>query len=232
MIFILFSFQQNVSTNFAGYSKIAVNDYYLPLNKYIATSVNRTRKMLYLIFDNLPSAKIREIFVRIQKELAAQRKTFRIPTKNQDFYFELYLLDLERFNFITSSNAQNLARVFKQMGMFERESDLKQIVQENEMTHETQNFEIEKKMFIGVVETKKATNCKLEQDNTNETSLNNGDQSLPSIASVSNMGNCYDMNLSTPGIALIISIEFYYTELEEEYKVIIQFITSTKTKKT
>lgn len=222
---IYFSYQKYL-TNFVGYNKKAVDEYYFPLNKFTATSVNRTRKILYLIFDNLPSVKVREIFLKIQKDLAAKRKTFRTPPDNETFYFELYLLDLERFNFITSSDAQNLARVFKQMEMFDRENDLKLVRQENEKKHavcETQNFEIKKKMFVDVVATKKPVNCKLEQDNTNETSLTHDQQSLPSIATVSNKDNCYEMNLSTPGIALIISIEFYYTEMEEEYKVNIQF---------
>lgn len=178
--------------------------------------------MLYLVFDNLPSVTVRKVLLRIQKQLNAERKIFRIPDENGKFYFEMCLLDLERLDFITLDDVQNLANTFKAMEMFEIKDDLmhliKDKVKENTL-NVRQNFEKEKKLFIDV-ESMKETNSKLEQDNRNETSLSESHQSLPSnMSSVNSTSNYYNMNVSTPGIALIISNQYFYRDVDRENQV-------------
>lgn len=184
--------------------------------------------MFYLIFDNLPSSKVRELFKEVQKDSFFKKKPFKTPHLNGNFYFELYLLDLEYLNYISKDNVKNLARICKQLELFAIEDDLKRLVK-NEATPTTknvvnadENFEKEKKLFVDVEKSIKVENkVQLVQDNTNGASLTQQQQapSLPSIPG----GNCYAMNVDSPGIALIINNEHFFTEIEEQYKVIFVF---------
>lgn len=176
--------------------------------------------MLYLIFDNLTSAKVKEVFAKVRRELAKKGKTFRIPDDDEKFYFELYLLDLERLNFIESNDAQNLASIFKQMDMLNITSSLECLITKEKKNAE--NFEKEKKLFVGTAEQQK---CKvyLVQDNTKETSLIDEQQSLHSIKSSASLTNCYSMSETAPGVALIISNQFFYRDILTENEVSSSF---------
>lgn len=154
------------------------------------------------------------------------RKTFKIPNKNTPFYFELCLLDLEKLNFISNNNVKNLIAIFKKMELYNQEDDLKNLIKENStrsVSKEDKNFEKEKKMFldINIDKPKSKLKMNLEQDNTNQAALTQEQQllTLPSISNGSILKNCYAMNELAPGIALIISNEYFYTETDEKYKV-------------
>lgn len=206
--------------NCLGYTKGGVINCYCPHNEYVAFNVNKTRKMLYLIFDNLPHTKVKQIFSKIQKDPLLNRKTLRIPDEHDPFYFELPLLDLEFLNYISLNNLNNLKRIFKEMEMFHIEDKLKSFKNQTvvrDISYENQNLELEKKLFLNNPISKK---LQLVQDNINETSITQEQSSLSSIQNGSLAGNYYPMNQSTPGIVLIISNKYFFTEIEEQYKVI------------
>lgn len=186
--------------------------------------------MLYLIFDNLPSATVREIFSKIRNQVF-KGKTFKVPHERNNFYFELYLLYLEGLDFISQNNVKKLAGIFKELGMYKVEDDLKDFAVNKVVrvsTMEEQNFEKEKKLFVNVTKNKTCTKPFMQLDNTNKTSLTSESSSLASssMSTPSMLPGSYQMNPSTPGIALIISNEYFFTEIHEEYQVIFFKITN------
>lgn len=199
-----------------------MNSLCFPFNKYISTSVNKTRKMLFLIFDNLCLEKVKDMFVKIRNEATTQTQRIRLPENSKINYFELHLLDLEKAKFIELNNVDKLAKIFKQMEMDDVADDLRSLTIDKKSavspeTICTKNFETEKNMFIG-----KKT---FRQDNTNDLSLRNLLPSLPSTSGKTAAVNCYPMNKSKPGICLIINQEYFYRDLK--HKVFNFFIFSS-----
>lgn len=124
-------------------------------------------------------------------------------------------------HFITLNNLQNLARIFKQMEFYTEEDWLKSLGQAIAVRNTIQqelNFEKEKSLFLN--DSKSVPKSKMELDNTNETSLTSEQQSLSSIPTKS-LGGYYEINPNKPGIVLIISNEHFFTEIQQQYKVII-----------
>lgn len=195
-----------------------VNTTFLPYSKSVAVNLNKTRKVLYLIFDNLPAAKVREIFLKVQEHPGVQG--IRFPRKTDDFYFERLLLYLEKISFITLDNVKNLASIFKKMGMDEAENELQQLIKDSEKKNVVspfQNFEKEKKLLEVAKSAKPG--ARLEQDNADETSLTYQQQSLPSVSYVS-LENSYTVKESSPGICLIINNKYFYTDIENKVGVL------------
>lgn len=202
---------------FLGYDKEDLKIHFLPSSPDTALSVNKTRKVLYIICELLKKEQTKQFLKYIQEDFEELGITYQ--SYDED-YLEMYFLKLFSERYITEYDLSNIKKIFKKMGLEKyclwltslENSNNREFCQmakgKKQKTHKDTSSP--RKIFIN----NKINEQRFEFDN--EASI------ISNISYVTDKykdDECYKMDPKNPGICLIINQKFFYREPDRKLKV-------------
>lgn len=194
------------------FDKKVLIDRFLPHHSFTSLHVNKFRKLMYFICDNLDLEETLILRGYVQAAFNVRKLPFVYFQNN---LLELYFLYWETQNFIQPNNVKELIQIFKQMEKYDICDWLKDYnKRENDTTQDPIeiNYNTDRShIFTQILDPKKTL---LELPVLRD----GGSYPCPSFSSKNLNIECYHIDPENPGIILIINQEYFYKEVDEQFK--------------
>nr|XP_022909049.1 uncharacterized protein LOC111420306 [Onthophagus taurus]XP_022909051.1 uncharacterized protein LOC111420306 [Onthophagus taurus] len=210
-----------------GHNKADMTSTFLPFNKLVSVKVNKIRKALYCIFEDLQPNEVDQLFKILQQDIL-KKYISTILDKNN---LELTFLHLEMSGYFSLINLTNLIFLFKQMDLLSVWEDFK-MLQENICfsTHD----QIGPPVGATSINWGQSANSSFMNDDVTQRNIDHYDnQYLQNVGEVQekstiqqsrnreicDIEDSYHVDPLKPGLLLIIDNENFYTENRQQFKV-------------
>lgn len=208
---------------------------FLPLTANTSLYVNGTRKCLYRVCEDMNNIQTTNFISRLKRELSRENiKTDFTEYKNS--HLEMYFLYLETENYITLTNVNRVAQIFKSMELDSAYDVVSFLCKNNPGTLRKSDPSSERHITPTLIESNESAasemidiNCDktpssltigVQQVTTVKADKNEPNKSLP-LKLLNNTPHQYYINPENPGTLLIINNKDFYTNLNKEYRVSI-----------
>lgn len=175
-----------------GQDKNVMKARFLPTTKNISLFINKLRKTLFLICEDLTQVNVKKILEHVQKDM---QKSFQYFMED---YLELYLLHWESINYFNRNNLAKLMKVFKLLQMDNYYCCMEILTNHSNNGNDNGNT-------VRYLENLRTDDN--ENQNNNEGAANVFDSTS------------YKIDPEKPGLCLIINQQVFYKEFDQQYGV-------------
>ena len=205
---------------------------FLPLTANTSLYVNGTRKCLYRVCEDMNNIQTTNFISRLKQELHRENVTTDF-TEYKDSHLEMYFLYLEAEHYITLTNLNRVAQIFKSMELdsaYDVVSFLckggSNTLQKSDplpghitpMLNESNDSVASEMRDINCDKTPSSLSIGMQQV-TNVKANKNEPNQLLSLRLSNNAPHQYYIDPTNPGTLLIINNKDFYTNLNKEYRV-------------